>query len=198
MMFWSLSQSEKAKSPISVPNVIIPSDFDCNQYDSQELVADYDHRSEVMRDLYLKTMISPSQDLMLHSNNSTHLPPNLNHVSSHLAPISVPNGTIPFDFDCSQYDSQELVADYDDNVHILSHLQHIDEEDMVEEYDDESQMRDELSSNTPLHHSQHLVSHYSSQIEADAEVDSNLLTIAKKKRRGNKQPGQRRRQNQKV
>ena len=36
---------------------------DLIQYDSQELVADYDDRSEVMRELQLKTMISPTQDL---------------------------------------------------------------------------------------------------------------------------------------
>ena len=37
---------------------------DLIKYDSQELVADYDDRSEVMRELEQKTTISPSQDVL--------------------------------------------------------------------------------------------------------------------------------------
>ena len=47
----------------------------------------------------------------------------------------------------------------------------------------------ELSRSNLVHHSKDLVLHCTSQIEAhtDTEVDSNLLPIKKKKRRGNKQ-----------
>ena len=66
--------------------------------DSQELVADYDDRSEFMRELQLKTMISPSQDLVLHSNNTMDD-----------APLF--DSTVYINPDLIQYDSQELVAD---------------------------------------------------------------------------------------
>jgi hypothetical protein len=93
------------------------------QYDSQELVADYDDRSEVMRALQQQTMFPPSQDLSFNSIHTSHLPITLNHDSSHLAPISAPNVTIPSDFHYSQYDSQELVADYDDRSEVMRDLQ---------------------------------------------------------------------------
>jgi hypothetical protein len=96
---------------------------DLIQYDSQELVADYDDRSEVMRALQQQTMISPSQDLSFNSIHTSHLPTTLNHDSAHLAPISVLNVIIPSDFDCNQYDSQELVADYDDRSEVMRDLQ---------------------------------------------------------------------------
>ena len=59
---------------------------------------------------------------------------------------------------------------------------------METEYNDSSQNIGELYGCKLVHHSQELEP---SQIEAhnDAEVTSNVLTITKKKRRGNKQLG---------
>jgi hypothetical protein len=106
----TLNHDSSHLAPISVPNVTIPSDFDCNRYDSQELVADYDDRSEVMRDLYLKTMISPSQDLMLHSNNSTHLPPTLRQDNMNTSPTLLP--TAPFPSHLQHNFEEEMEIDY--------------------------------------------------------------------------------------
>ena len=73
-------------------------------------------------------------------------------------------------------------------VRIVSTLQQYDEDKMETEYNDSSQNIGELYGCELVHHSQELEP---SQIEAhnDAEVTSNVLTITKKKRRGNKQLG---------
>jgi len=103
------------------------------------------------------------------------------------------------DSDYNQSDSQELVADYDDRpdaaynsqsapnlIGIVPILQQYDGDEMETEYNDSSQIIGEVNDCALVHHSQELEP---SQIEAhnDAEVTSNVSTITKKKRRGNKQ-----------
>ena len=144
-------------APNPVPNVTISSDLDYNQYDSQELVADYDARSEVMRELDLKTMISPSQDLRLNSNNTPHLQPTLRHdcmYTSHSVPILVPTVPTP------------------------SRLQHNDEDEMETDHDDRSQVMDELSCNTLVHRSlDHPVLHFNNSSQNDKSMESTQKSI---------------------
>ena len=118
----------------SVLDPIVSSDH--NQYDSQELVVDYDDRSEVMRELELKYTIFPSQDLVLQSNDNSQLHQTLSHdcmYTSHSAPIFVPTILSP------------------------SHLQHNDDEEIEVDYDDRSEIMDALYRRTIVHHSQDLV-----------------------------------------
>ena len=120
------------------------------------------------------------------------------------APIFDP--IVSIDSDYNHYDSQELVADYDDRpdavytsqsaptfVRIISTLQQYDEDKIETEYNDSFQNIGELYGCELVHHSKELEP---SQIEAqnDAEVTSNVLTITKKKRRGKKRLGYKERQ----
>ena len=89
--------------------------------------------------------VSPPQDPAFNSNNISHLQPTVRHdciYSLHLA------------------------------VLIPSNLQHNEEEDMVADYDDTSQIMDELYSSTRAPQSQHPLSNSSETSQFVNHIDS--------------------------